>query len=231
MPIGNQGGLIYNVDIVMCIDKTGSMAPILGTVKTNALDIYKKFETAMNNEGKRVEELRIKVIAFGDYDCDTRPMMISRFFTLPEENDEFEAFLNGVNAEGGGDAPENALEALAHAIKSDWTEDGNVRRHVIMLFTDTSALELGVRTNFENDDERMPMPADLAELGDWWDEMESRARRFVLFAPNGYPWDDLAVAWEDVTVVPSAAGTGCEDVDIDTAIEALVRSVGKATVQ
>ena len=224
-------GLSYNVDIVMCIDKTGSMHPIMSTVKSNALNIYRKFEDAMNAEGKRVEELRIKVIGFGDYGCDARPMMISNFFTLPDENDEFEAFLNGINAEGGGDAPENALEALAHAIKSDWTEDGNVRRHVIMLFTDTSALELGARTNFDNDDERIPMPADLPELGEWWDEMEFKAKRFILFAPNGYPWDDLAVAWENVNVVPSNAGAGCEDVDIDTAIKMLVLSVGQTVSQ
>ena len=30
----------YNVDVCLCIDKTGSMGPIIDTVKTNALNLY-----------------------------------------------------------------------------------------------------------------------------------------------------------------------------------------------
>lgn len=37
----------YNVDIVMCIDATGSMGPIIEEVKTNALSFYQKFVEAM----------------------------------------------------------------------------------------------------------------------------------------------------------------------------------------
>jgi len=234
MPVGNQqGGIVYNVDVVMCIDKTGSMSPILGEVKENAKNFYKKFIEKMEAEKKRVEAFRIKVIGFGDYETDERPMVISRFFSLTDEaeNAEFESFLNSITAEGGGDEPENALEALAHAIKSDWTEDGNVRRHVILMFTDTSALELGKRTVSASGSEQLVMPANIAELGEWWDDMEDRAKRFVLFAPNGYPWDDLSVTWNNVIHTPSVAGTGCEEIDIDEAIRVLVQSMGTTVEQ
>lgn len=229
--VQGQGGLIYNVDIVMCIDKTGSMGEFLAETKRKALTFHTQFVEEMTKKNKRVDELRIKVIGFGDYICDTRPMMISPFFTLPDENAAFEEFVNNINAEGGGDEPENALEALAHAMKSDWTQDGDVRRHVIMLFTDTSALELGARTNFENDDECMAMPANLAELGDWWDEMENRAKRILFFAPNAAPWDDLSLAWDNTVHIPSKAGEGCEEVDMDTAIKQLVNSIGQIAQQ
>ncbi len=215
----------YNIDVVLCIDKTGSMAPIIYEFQRNALNFYKMVTNEMDAWDHSVNALRVKVIGFGDYDSDNRPMMISKFFTLPDESNEFEAFLNGINAGGGGDAPENALEALAHAIKSDWTEDGIYRRHVIMMFTDAPALKLGARTNFENDDERIPMPADLVELGEWWEEMEFKAKRCVLFAPDCYPWGDLAVNWENVGGIPVGVGTGCDDIDLDDVSRMLIRSV------
>lgn len=87
----NQG-LDYNVDIVMCIDATGSMSSIINEVKTNALSFYRKFVDAMNNECKSVQQLRIKVIAFRDYGCDTEPMVESKFFVLDDESTDFHNF-------------------------------------------------------------------------------------------------------------------------------------------
>ena len=224
-----QGGLSYNVDIVMCIDKTGSMTPILGKVKANALSFYDMFIQEMNEKGRSVEALRIKVIAFGDYGCDAQPMISSKFFELPAESSDFEAFINGITAEGGGDEPENALEAIAHAIKSDWTQEGDVRRHVILMFTDTSALDLGARTDFSKDDDPMPMPSSLAELGEWWDEMEDRAKRMVLFAPNASPWDELPLAWQQIIHAPTDSNGGCDEIDIQDAIALLVNSISATT--
>ena len=40
----------YNVDIVMCIDKTGSMTPIIEEVKRNAINFHKLFVEGMEND-------------------------------------------------------------------------------------------------------------------------------------------------------------------------------------
>ena len=40
-------GFNYAVDLVMCIDVTGSMSGIIDTVKKNALTFYKQFKAAM----------------------------------------------------------------------------------------------------------------------------------------------------------------------------------------
>ena len=229
MAIGQ--GLSYAVDVTMCIDKTGSMKDLLEKTKEDAQSIYQKFLDRMEAEDKQVDALRIKVIAFGDYKDDERPMMISKFFNLPDENAEFKAFLDGVTASGGGDAAENSLEALAHAIKNDWTDEGNLNRHVIMFFTDAPALKLGERADTSKDDEQLTMPKDLAELGEWWEEMDYRSKRLIIFAPNGYPWDDLSVAWNNCIHVPSKAGKGCEEVDIDEVVRVLVQSVGTVAEQ
>ena len=67
MPIGKGAGqgLDYSVDIVMCIDATGSMSSIIDEVKANALSFYQKFVDEMEAQDppKSVQQLRIKVIA------------------------------------------------------------------------------------------------------------------------------------------------------------------------
>ena len=219
----NQG-LDYNVDIVMCIDATGSMHAIINDVKANALSFYRKFVQEMENVEKSVEQLRIKVVVFRDYGCDSEPMVESKFFTLDDESTEFHDFVSRIEASGGGDGPENGLEALALAIKSDWVRTGTKRRHVIMLWTDAPALELGARASspsYPSD-----MPANLAELHEWWEgqEMEPKAKRLLLFSPDTNPWSEM-LDWQNIFHLASQAGKGCSDVDIDAAIHMLVNSI------
>lgn len=221
-------GLDYNVDIVMCIDATGSMSPILSEVKNNAMSFYKKFieEMEAQDPPKSVQQLRIKVIVFRDYGCDSEPMVESKFFTLGEggEDEDFNSFMNDIAAEGGGDGPENALEALALAMKSDWVKTGAVRRHVIMMYTDAPALKLQERAGSTG--YPAGMPASIAELREWWEGqyMENRAKRLLLFAPADTPWSDM-IDWQNTFHTPSRAGSGCDDTDLRTCIHLLVKSI------
>ena len=74
----------YGVDLVFCIDATGSMGPLLDTVKQNALNFYKDFMATMEEHEKSVEQLRIRIIAFRDYYYDREDaMLVTDFFTLP----------------------------------------------------------------------------------------------------------------------------------------------------
>ncbi len=218
-------GFDYNVDIVMCIDATGSMRPILTEVKNNALTFYDNFVREMERVQKSIDSLRIKVIAFRDYMSDDVPMLESKFFKLDEEKEEFYNFVNDIRAKGGGgDGPENALEAIALAMESDWIRTGSKRRHVIVVWTDAAALDLGVRS----DSPKYPadMPEDFAELHEMWEgqEMDRKAKRMIIFAPDKKPWPDM-LDWTNTFHQPSQAGKGCEDTDIDTCIHLLVNSI------
>lgn len=222
--MADNQSLDYNVDIVMCIDATGSMTPIISEVKANAMMLRQQFIDEMKLKGKRVEKLRIKVIVFRDYGCDKEPMVESKFFNLDEEKEEFNAFVESITATGGGDGPENALEALALAIKSDWVKTGAVRRHVILMYTDSCALSFSAR----RDSDKYPydMPEDLAELHDWWEgqDMEARAKRLIIFAPEAEPWNSM-VDWQSTFLIASQAGAGCSDSDMQTCIRVLVNSI------
>ncbi len=226
----------YNVDLVLCIDATGSMGPIIEEVKTNAVNLYEMFRDSMEENNKNVSELRVKVIAFRDYGYDNAdPMVISEFFKLPDEDVAFKNFVQGIEATRGGDIPENALEALALALKSDFTTGGEKRRHVIVLFTDAPALPLSERTSFPGYPEGMP--ASFAELGEWWENglsaqggtYQPTAGRLVVFAPDAEPWNQMQ-AWNRVWFTPSAAGAGLSEVDMASAVDILVGSVS-ATVE
>ena len=101
-------GLDYNVDLVMCIDGTGSMGHIIKEVKENALTFYKKFTIAMEEVDKSVQQLRVKIILFRDIGVDSDSMVESKFFVLGEdgEDEEFHRFVDSIEAVGGGDQKE-----------------------------------------------------------------------------------------------------------------------------
>lgn len=220
----------YDVDIVMCIDGTGSMGGLIGTVKANALQFYEKLEESMSLAGKMPSSARVKVIVFGDYECDPQPMRESPFYTLPEQNDGFREFVTGITANGGGDIPENALEAIALAMKSDWTprQTGKKRRQVIVVFTDAPALPLGARAScpgYPTD-----IPQTMAELSAWWEgttqtlggNYDPNSGRLVVFAPNDESWTQFE-PWNRFIPSYTAGGT-CNDLDMQMILDIIVGS-------
>lgn len=219
-------GLEYSVDLVMCIDGTKSMYPIIEEVKANALSFYQRFVDGMeaNEPPKNVGQLRVKVIVFRDYGVDAEPMAVSPFFCLGDggEDELFNEFVNGITATGGGDAPEDSLEALALAMRSDWVRTG-AKKHVIMMFTDTGA---HMFTNADKPGYDPSMPKNLAELRELWEgqEMDDHAKRLLLLTPDCEPWTGM-FDWTNTFHLASKAGCGCSETDIDACIHMLVQSI------
>jgi hypothetical protein len=221
-------GLSYAVDIVFCIDVTGSMSPIIDQVKANALRFYDDVQSNLTAKGKNVDQLRVKVIAFRDFVADGAAALAeSPFFTLPAERASFSDFVNGLIAEGGGDAPESGLEAVALAIDSPWTTTGDRRRQVIVVWTDQPAQPLDASVLPSDLSSRVP--ADFSALTDVWEDeqgpMGSSSKRLILFAPDGPGWSDISAVWENVVHHPSHAGGGLSEVDYGTIIDSIGNSV------
>jgi hypothetical protein len=221
-------GLSYAVDIVFCIDVTGSMTPIIDQVKTNALRFYDDVQSNLTAKGKNVDQLRVRIIAFRDFAADGAAALDeSPFFTLPDERADFSEFVNGLVAEGGGDAPESGLEAVALAIDSPWTTTGDRRRQVIVVWTDQPAQSLS--PSVLPPDIASRVPADFSALTDAWEDeqgrMGSSSKRLILFAPDGPGWSDISGVWENVVHHPSQAGGGLSEVDYGTIIDSIGNSV------
>ena len=165
----------YNVDMVFCIDATASMRPVINTVKNNALNFYHDVTAAMERKGKHINEMRIRVIAFRDYLADgDSAMMTTDFFRLPEQSKDFERCVKSIHAKGGGDTPEDGLEALGYAIKSKWTPGGDKRRNIIVVWTDASTHKLG----YGKKSPCYPsgMAESFGELTSWWGDEQVRGR-------------------------------------------------------
>lgn len=233
--------LSYNVDLALCIDCTETMDNILNIVKQRALSFYDDIQNSMREKGKAIDQLRVRLIAFRDYlayDDELRrkvhgnkPMLVSDFFPMPEEAYKLEVCMKSLQAVGGGDEEEDGLEALAYAIRSDWTTKGSKDRHIIVLWTDAAPHPLG----FGKESVRYPkgMAEDMDELTQWWGDRddpgfmtEQSAKRLILFAPSKGDWETISDNWDNVIHFPSNAGDGLKDVDYQTILSCIAQTIG-----
>lgn len=230
--MGSNYELKYNVDIVFCMDATGSMRHLLDLVKRNALSFYDDLTKEMASKGKTINELRAKVIAFRDYVADgDNAMLKTDFFNLPEESAEFSEIVSTLKPVGGGDEPEDGLEALAYAMKSNWTKGGDKRRHIIVVWSDASTHKLGEC----NKSPSYPtnMVKDFGELTEMWDGglqdggiMDDNAKRLIIYAPDVPYWSTISENWDGVIHFPSEAGTGLDKLTYQEIIDQIVFSIG-----
>lgn len=168
------GDNILTVDVVMCIDVTGSMSGIINTVKKNAIGFYDSFNKCCEEEGIQLSSLNAQVVAFQDMNHDgSRWLKVSNTYSLPEEKTGFNNFVNALYADDGGDIPESGLEALETAFnKSDWGVDDGYHRQVVILWTDAPYLTGSYSS------------VSISGLQSKWNSMPS-GRRLILFAPYG----------------------------------------------
>jgi len=222
--------ITYNVDMVFCIDCTGSMGNIIEMVKKNALNFYEDVTAVMEKKNKHISQLRVRVVAFRDYIADKdKAMMVTDFFKLPQEADEFEKCVRSLKAEGGGDDPEDGIEALAYAIKSKWDTEGMKKRQVIVVWTDAPTHHLG----YGKDSGYYPngMPSDIKELSSWWGGVQqtgfvdNNAKRLLLFAPDAADWNVISQNWDNVLHFPSEAGKGLVDLEYEEIINTISNSI------
>lgn len=257
-PMGRIQRYQTDVDLIFCIDCTESMAPVINTVKNLVKNLFDDVEEAMSKGGRPVRNFRTKIISFRDYYCEgaiddalTRgqdyngvrfSMWESRFYELPDENQDFTACVDTLDAAGGGDEPENALEALALAMKrlhEDGCEvySGNERkRHIVVMFTDASAHELEKSRAGKPKVYPEDMLADFKQIKEAWEGisqerstenyvMDSRAKRLVVFAPlDSYPWSEIG-DWSLTTPVSIEPAMGGRELDKQAIIDTLVGSM------
>lgn len=201
-------GQTVDVDLVLCMDATASMAPRMRLTKDNALKLPEEIISEAVTQGKKPGRVRVKVIAFRDYRTDgAYAMQLTDFFEYPSEKEELGDLMAEIYAAGGGDGAENALEALAYAMDSDWQAavPGHERRQILAVWTDGAAHPLGVGRDCVYYDPNLPKRfEELTAL--WNDRMDHGARHMALFAPRVKPWTTIEGCWEDVALYPSDAG-------------------------
>lgn len=213
-----MGSYSYAVDIVFCIDCSGSMDPIINLVKENALSFHDQLTGALRKEQKSVDQVRVKVLGFGGYEDEPPQFSILDFVQLPQEATKLRDFVGGLKTMGGND--ELGLEALALAISSKWETGFTKRRHIIVVYTDEPPHALGSGTAPGLAE---PMPRSLEELKGMWDQNMKRSdKRLVLFTnESDQPWPQIADSWDNAVW----QSLDFEQPDMTSIIRALVNSI------
>ncbi len=230
----------FPIDVVFVVDATESMNMLLETVKFRILGLDSDIAERLKVSNRILESLRVRLIVFRDlYDDPESAFEITRFFDLPTQQSEFAAAVKNIEAFGGGDQPESGLEALYLAMKSGWRNEPQdlKRRHIIMLFTDQDAHELGAKIPVKI--AQPPHPRSLGDLKKLWAPhrlqglMNDRARRLVLFAPDQVVddsgtsptvWAQISQEWENVWMIIGERD-GLQDVLWDEVVDKLVATI------
>ncbi|EFO34571.1 conserved hypothetical protein [Roseibium sp. TrichSKD4] len=140
------GGQEVILDIVMCIDATGSMGATLRSVQRNALSFEANLKNRLKELGRQVDIIRVRPIYYWDYDYDgwsrSYGLKKSTFLKLPDQRTQFKNFVDSESAYGGGDWPEAGLECFNEGLRSSWFKTTNTRQSVfpvVALWTDAPA--------------------------------------------------------------------------------------------
>jgi Mg-chelatase subunit ChlD len=113
------------VEVVFCLDTTGSMKGLLDRAKEKIWSISNSIAGA-----KPSPELKIGLVAFRDRGDD----YVTKVFDLTDDLDEIHARLKEFKAAGGGDIPESVNEALDVAInKIKWSKDDDTLRILFLV--------------------------------------------------------------------------------------------------
>ncbi len=123
------------MDIVICIDATGSMKPCIDALKDNLRTLIQNL-TVQKGSQEIKPDWRARVIYFRDLDVDAEAL---KEFSFVNSEDELRKQIESIKAEGGGDEPESFLDALYTAVaKSQWRDNA---LHAIIAFTDAPPKE------------------------------------------------------------------------------------------
>lgn len=113
------------VEVVFCLDTTGSMGGLIEGAKQKIWDISNQIAN-----GKPIPLLKIGLVAYRDRG-DT---YVTQVTELTEDLDAVYGKLRGFQAQGGGDGPESVNQALDDAVnKIKWSEDAKTLRIIFLV--------------------------------------------------------------------------------------------------
>lgn len=124
----SRAPICAEVEVVFCIDTTGSMGGLIGAAKDRIWRIVNGIAGALN--GPR---LKVGLVAYRD----RGDVYITKVFNLTDNLESVQTELASYLANGGGDTPESVNQALSDAVqKVSWTAPGSKSYRTIFLVGD-----------------------------------------------------------------------------------------------
>ena len=220
-----KDNVMYPIDLVLCQDVSGATRALLSEMQDIAENIMDLVSEAMASQCKQLdtERFRVKSIIFRDFRYDSEPIKETPFYRFNDlaEKEAFCCFISNVYTYGGGDEPESGLEALASAIRCNWTPQNTHSRQIIVLLTDGDCHEYGDPESLASPLYPKDMPESLSDLLRIWEEGDSQfaprfnpqKARLILVAPAECDtWQRIAL-WNRTWFIPVRRGYSCSDLD------------------
>lgn len=186
-PALQQGGFKQygRIDLVVCLDTTGSMCPIIDAVRDH---IASHLIGEMKSQLSRCQmplEWRARVIGYGDLDADP-------FYTTAFTSDDQELVKAIRNTTRSGGSTEYTLDALYTAALSPWRNDAPAHRIVVLFTDEPSHPSLHTSNGGGN-------------LQSVIDELAAQRVKLFLFAPEDSIYNELRkLPKSDITLFPEA---------------------------
>lgn len=113
------------IEALFVLDTTGSMGGLIQTAKDKIWSIASTLAS-----GQPAPELRMGLVAYRDRGDD----YVTRVLDLSPNLDSVHAALAGLEAQGGGDGPEDVNQALHDAVhRVSWSQDAGAYRVIFLL--------------------------------------------------------------------------------------------------
>jgi Mg-chelatase subunit ChlD len=113
------------VEVVFCLDTTGSMGGLINAAKQKIWAISNQIAA-----GTPTPRVKIGLVAFRD----RGDAYITKVFDLTDDLDAIHGHLMGFQAQGGGDFPESVNQALHEAVtKITWSKDKKTLKMVFLV--------------------------------------------------------------------------------------------------
>ncbi len=113
------------VEVVFCLDTTGSMGGLLEGAKQKIWSIVNRIA-----DGRPAPEIKVGLVAFRD----RSDAYVTKHFALTADLDEVHKNLKEFKAEGGGDTPESVNQALNESVtKFKWSDGKEVLRIIFLV--------------------------------------------------------------------------------------------------
>src|SRR6478672_6965914 len=114
-----------NVEVVFCLDTTGSMGGLIEGAKQKIWSISNQIVA-----GKPTPNLKVGLLAYRD----RGDVYITKLTELTDDLDRIYANIKEYKAEGGGDTPESVNQALNEAvIKFKWSDDKETLKIIFLV--------------------------------------------------------------------------------------------------
>jgi Mg-chelatase subunit ChlD len=114
-----------DVEVVFCLDTTGSMGGLISAAKQKIWAISNQIAS-----GQPTPRVKMGLVAYRD----RGDVYITKITDLTEDLDAIHGHLMGIQAQGGGDFPESVNQALHEAVtKINWSKDKQTLKMIFLV--------------------------------------------------------------------------------------------------